>query len=165
MKSFLKQIDFDFIEIKNLSFSENLLIWAMRIWLYSFDKKVDPNSRIKMGLRKFNLDPISESLDKIMKLIIINNSMQFHKFPSCYHCLSKTEYYFLSILSNIQNRDDTLGKKKLSGLLAKGDIYDGFRECVNISSQLENNNFILPIRSDEIFYNVPSHNNKPHTLH
>ena len=165
MKSFLKQIDFDFIEIKNLSFSENLLIWAMRIWLYSFDKKIDPTSRIKMGLRKFNLDPISESLDKIMKLIIINNSMQFHKFPSCHHYLSKNEYYFLGILSNIQNRNDTLGKRKLSKLLAKSDIYDGFKECINISSQLENNNFILPIRSDEIFYNVPSHNNKPHTLH
>ena len=64
-----------------------------------------------------------------------------------------------------ERRKDTIGKKKLSKLLAKSDIYDGFRECINISSQLENNNFILPIRSDEIFYNTPSHNNKPHTLH
>ena len=91
--------------------------------------------------------------------------MQFHKFPSCHHCLSKTEYYFLSIISNIQNRNDTLGKKKLSILLTESDIYDGFKECINISSQLENNNFILPTRSDESFYNTRSHNNKPRTLH
>ena len=146
------------IEVKDLEFSENLLIWGTRIW-FNFDNThsgfqfVEEYEWLKGFINfKFgidginNVEEITNPFNKIMKLTASYCFSHSGQFESCCRILSVGELNFLTAIAYIQHRDDQEGNKLISFWLPKFVLLDAFKQCIQIASGLEKAGYYLPLR-------------------
>ena len=134
------------IEVKDLEFSENLLIWGTRIWFNFDNKHLDPIPRLKTVFKFNNVEEITNPFNKIMKLTASYCFSHSGQFESCCRILSVGELNFLTAIAYIQHRDDQEGNKLISFWLPKFVLLDAFKQCIQIASGLEKAGYYLPLR-------------------
>ena len=134
------------VEVKDLEFSENLLIWGIRIWFNFNNKKMNAVTRLRTVFKFNNVEEITYPFNKIMKLTdsyCFSNSGQFE---SCCRILSVGELNFLNAIAHIQQREDEEGHKMISFWLPKFVLFDAFKQCIQIASGLEKAGYYIPLR-------------------
>tara|TARA_Y100000588_G_scaffold381804_1_gene468146 strand:+ start:1010 stop:1507 length:498 start_codon:yes stop_codon:yes gene_type:complete len=134
------------VDIKDLNFSENLIICGIRIWFNFDNKNLDPLPRLRNVFSCNKVEEITIPFNKIMKLTASYCFSQNGKFESCCRILSFGELSFLNAIAYIQYREDQEGHNLISFWLPKFVLLDAFKQCTKIASGLEKAGYFLPVR-------------------
>ena len=142
----------EIVEIPNLEFCENLIIWGVRDWIQFYAKNNNPYRRLEELYSKYRLEELINPVDEILKISFSYSIPNDIIMPQSCNLLTKGELNLLNAIAYNQNRDDIKSRNSLSQFFPEILVSASLKPINKISEVLSKKYIFLPLRGEYKYY-------------